>query len=320
MCRLWLCWIMVVAYGILAVGAAAQSVATRSGQKLPRAKPPTFDPGRVERVFFDDVFRRTVGERPRGKPSAPADSGAAPESDDAAAISPALDAWSGLISAATLEDEIKALKLEVDKVVTTPGAFAASGYKEARIHFSHLALLFDVIAHYDGDVRWKSDAVAARQAFARVAANLKAGGSVQVYNESRKSKQDLEDLVGGARLPAPADVQASEQVEVARVPLMQLLEQRLEANLKKWTASESEFHAHADQLQHEAQLTAVIGRALCRPGAEDSEESEYQTFARLLEQGATNVVAAVKRMDPAEARNAVADISRSCVDCHENYR
>ena len=201
--------------------------------------------------------------------------------------------------------------------MTTPGAFAGSGYKEARVHFSLLALLFDIIANYDGEVRWKSDAAAARDGFARAAANLKAGGSIQVYNEAKKRKQDLADLVGGSRLPDPANAEPGEQVWADRVPLMQLLEQRLEANLKKWTASEAEFRTQAEALRHESELTAVIGRALTRPGMEDSEESEYQTFAHLLEQGAINVAAAVTRKDPAAARNAMADVSRSCSDCHE---
>jgi hypothetical protein len=313
--------VVFVGWEILVVGATAQTSPAKA--RFPRAKPPVFDRRQVDRVFFDDVFRRTVGERLRKKPPAPsatADSGIPPKSGALATASATPGQWSTIISATTLEDEVKALKLAVDQVVTTPGAFAGSGYKEARVHFSLLALLFDIIANYDGEVRWKSDAAAARDGFARAAANLKAGGSIQVYNEAKKRKQDLADLVGGSRLPDPANAEPGEQVWADRVPLMQLLEQRLEANLKKWTASEAEFRTQAEALRHESELTAVIGRALTRPGMEDSEESEYQIFAHLLEQGAINVAAAVTRKDPAAARNAMADISRSCSDCHEDYR
>ena len=313
--------VVVVGCEVLVLGAAAQTSPAKA--RFPRAKPPVFDRRQVERVFFDDVFRRTVGERSRMKPPAPsatADSDAPPKSSDLATASATPGQWSTIISATTLEDEVKSLKLAVDQVVTTPSTFAGSGYKEARVHFSLLALLFDIIAHYDGEVRWKSDAAIARDGFARAAANLRAGGSIQVYNEAKKRKQDLAELVGGSRLPDPGNAEPGEQVWADRVPLMQLLEQRLEVDLKKWTASETEFRTHADALRHEAELTAVIGRTLTRPGMEDREESEYQTFSRLLEQGALNVAAAVSRKDPAAARTAAADVSRSCSDCHENYR
>ena len=57
--------------------------------------------------------------------------------------------------------------------------------------------MFGVIAEYDGDVRWKQQALGARDAFGKVAANCKVGTDAS-YNESKLRKADLEDLVGGA--------------------------------------------------------------------------------------------------------------------------
>jgi hypothetical protein len=274
----------------------------------------------VDRTFFEDVFSRTVGERPKVSAPAPVDpAGTPPAPLEASATKEPAAGRSSLISSTTLEDEVKSLKLDIDKIVTTPASFAGSGHKEARIRFAVLALLFDAIANQDGDVRWKNDAAAARMAFARVAANLKAGGSTQVYNEAKKRKQDLADLVSGARFPdAPAADNAP--LPVDRTPLMQILEQRFEANMKSWTASDTEFKTHVDQLVHEAELTALIGNVLARPGSEDADDAEYLKFARLLEQGAVAAVAAARQQDAAGARQAVTEISRSCTDCHENYR
>ena len=264
-----------------------------------RVLPPRFDPQRVDRTFFEDVFSRTVGERPKASPPTPVDPTKTPQvpAKEPTTEEPAVGR-SSLISATTLEDEVKSLKLDIDKIVTTPASFAGSGYKEARVRFAVLALLFDTIANQDSDVRWKNDAAAASMAFARVAANLKAGGSTQVYNEAKRRKQDLADLVSGARFPDPpaADIGP---LPVDRTPLMQILEQRLEANLKSWTASETEFKSHVDQLVHEAELTALIGNALARPGSEDADDAEYQEFARMLEQGAMAAVAAARQQDAA---------------------
>lgn len=286
-----------------------------------RAVPPKFDPQRVERTFFDDVFSRTVGERPKvaAAASAPTDPAPAPAVTNTGTPPSAKPGGSTKpISATTLEDEVKSLKLDIDRIVTTPASFAGSGHKEARVRFALLALLFETIAAQGDEVRWKNDAAAASTAFARVAANLKAGGSTQVYNEAKKRKQDLADLVSGARFPdSPA---TGELQPVDRVPLMQLLEQRFEANLKSWTASDAEFKSHVEQVVHEAELTALIGRVLARPGSEDADDADYQKFAQVLEQGAVAAVAAARQQDPEAARQAVTDISRSCTDCHENYR
>src|SRR5690606_23492973 len=63
-------------------------------------------------------------------------------------------AWSKLISPETLEDEVKAHKALVDESVNTPGPFKGGSNRDARVQFSTLAVLFAIIAEYDGRVRW----------------------------------------------------------------------------------------------------------------------------------------------------------------------
>src|SRR5205823_9188307 len=133
--------------------------------------------------FFADAFKEgLVGERP-------ADLGKAPDGAVGNALrgvpgtaSSALDSgsgaalgsgWSRLISAATIEDTIKSLKQQVDKEVMTLSDFKSGGNKLARRDYSLLAMLFAIASEYDGDVRWKKDAAATRDAFARSAANFK---------------------------------------------------------------------------------------------------------------------------------------------------
>ena len=264
---------------LFAAGAAGLLAQTAAAKKHRRAKLPDFRDESSSRIFFDDVFSRLVGQRPSrlaASPSATINADAKPVT---AAGSPAETAsWLRVISSTTLEDEVKSLKLDVDRVVTTPGDFAGRGHKVARVDFSLLSVLFAIIAEYDGDVRWKESAAAARYRFSRTAANLKAGGAIQVYNESKQRKQDLDDLIRGSRLPAAADDAAGWDGLVDRTPLMQLLESRFESNLKQWTASKAEFRANRDDVRHEAELTAALGRALVQPGMDDAEESEYRAL------------------------------------------
>ena len=136
----------------------------------------------------EDVLNtaKAVAASPGGTSSPPAGSAAADTS---------ASGWSAIVSSTAIEDEIKALKLIVDADVTTPSAYA-SGHKAGRRDFSMLAMLFAIAGEYDGEVRWKKDAPAARDLFARTAANSKVG-TQQAYNEAKLRKQELQDLVGG---------------------------------------------------------------------------------------------------------------------------
>src|SRR5205823_10891788 len=109
----------------------------------------------------------------------------------------AIGGWSGLISAATIEDAIKSLKQQVDKEVTTLSDFKGKGHKLARRDYSLLAMLFGIAAEYEGDVRWKKDAAVARDAFARSAANFKVATD-QAFNEAKARKEELTELVSGS--------------------------------------------------------------------------------------------------------------------------
>ena len=170
-------------------------------KKVRRAKPPTFDGSATNKVFFNDVFTEALqGERPAnfGQPAGPGPRqgvvGTDPGSGSDSGSGGGLHAWAKVISPSAIEDEIKAIKLTVDKDITTPTKFASSGFKKARKSFSMLAMLFAITAEYDGDVRWKKDAHNLRDVFARSAGNAKVG-TIQVYNEGRSfSDVELEVL------------------------------------------------------------------------------------------------------------------------------
>ena len=166
----------------------------------------------------------------------------------------------------------------------------------------------------------KKSAPIARDLFSRTAFNLKAGGSIQVYNESKQRKQDLDDLVRGSRLQGDVNEGVSWDVIVERSPLMQLLESRFESNLKSWTSNATEFQARSDEVQHEAEIAAAIGAVLLSEGMDDADDEEYREFATLLKQGGVKLTQAAKAKDQEAARQAMSELSRSCTDCHENYR
>lgn len=292
-----------------------------------RAAAPKFAPEETKNVFFENIFDGRVlnGDRPSNF-AAKAGGGGGPAAGGAGASGGAAEAgptgaWSKLLSAGSIEDEVKAIKLAVDKDVTTPTDFAGKGYKECRRHFSMLAVLFAIINEYDGDVRWKNDAASARDVFARTAANAKVGTS-QVYNEAKLRKGELEELLGGGGLPnkQAADPKTVWVQVCDRSPLMQRLEQAMEPRLAPWTANPAEFKAKKEEILKEAEIVAMIGEVLAKEGMNDADADDYKMFCETLKKGGRDVADAVKLDNADAARLAVGVISKSCDDCHNVYR
>ena len=300
---------------------------TKAKKTVRRAQPPK--PVHREELFFDDAFKEALsGPRPanlgQSTPAVAANTGGPTTSASPAgssAADPSGAGWSGVISAAALEDEIKSLKLLVDAEVTTPSDYAGKGYKVARRDFSVLAMLFAIAGENDGDVRWKKDAPAARDVFARTAANSKAG-SAQVFNEAKLRKQELQDLVGG-QSPyegKTAEVKATWGSVCDRPPLMQHLETMFEPRVKAAVSDEGNFKSNLEKLSHDAEILAAIGAVLAKEGMADADSDDYKVFCQTLRKSGREIVEACKNKNHAAASSAVSAIGKACKDCHENYR
>lgn len=320
MYRAFSCWRRpcMAALFMLAVALAVQA---QNRTPAKRAKPPTFDSA-TTRAFAPDLFAKLVGERPANPGAVQPPPGGQPSAVAAATDAPkAGSGWSNLITAATLEDEVKAIKLACAKNLTTPTDFAGKGHKEIRRDYTVLAVLFAIIAEYDGDVRWKKDAAVARDLFARTASNAKAGGNVNVYNESKKRFDELSDLLNGSSPPGAAEQQETDWAAVAdRAPLMQRLELAGDKNLSPWTSSDSSFAENVESILHEAEIVAALAETLTREGMQDADDETYAGFAERMKRQARNIVDAVRLNNADQARQAVGEISKACSECHESYR
>lgn len=325
----WSVWLATVSAFLPAWWVLAQTSISKGPAKPPRrAQPPA-----VLRsdAFFTDAFKEAlVGPRPGNLAAGPSSSssgsgagGSAPAVGPAASSGNAAtgSGWSQYISAATIEDTIKQLKQQIDRQITTPSDFAGKGHKLARRDFTLLAVLLAVTAEYDGEVRWKKDAAAARDAFGRSAANFKVG-TTQAFNEARARKDELAELIGGSSPFAGKEVEASPNWGqfAGRAPLMQYLEQVWEPRLKPALADKAKFTASLEQVLHDAELFAVIGEVLAKDGMPDADATEYRDFCHRLRDGARQIREAVlqKNYEPASAASAI--ITKACAECHENYR
>lgn len=309
---------------LLLVPALAVLAQTKGPKTVKRAQPPKLSSGN----FYTDAFKEgLVGERPSdlGKTAVAGTPGGGSTGGDSSSGSGtggvAGSGWDALISGTTIENEIKSIKLAVDQNVTTPSDFAGKGYKLARRDMSVLAMLFAIAAEYNGEVRWKADAPAARDVFARTAANSKVG-TQQVWQEAKLRKDELTDLIGGSSPYGGkgGEAKASWKDVCNRSPLMQHLENVWEPRLKPALNDKGQFTANADKVAHDAELFAAIGAVLAKEGMEDADGEEYVKFCNALRDGAKQIADAVKSKNYEQAAAGGAAIGKACTECHENYR
>jgi hypothetical protein len=286
-----------------------------------RVKFPEFkDEGRIKTIFFSKVLEKLAGARQIN--TAPTVGGVNTGSvgTDPATGGGMTGKWAALISAPTIEDEVKAIKLAVDSGVDKPSQFSGGGYQNARYQFSIAAAMFGIIAEFDGDVRWKAQSTGIRDVFARTAGNCKVG-STQAYNEARLRKADLQDLLGGATVDAKTNVEDFNWSLVAdRAPMMQRLEVAVDERLSPMTSSAQEFESNKETILHEAEIVAAISHILTRPQMEDGDDEDYAGYANQMKSGALELLDAIKLNDANRAASAVGVMTQSCTECHELYR
>ena len=291
----------------------------QGGKKAPRVAPPKFDKSQVEEYFLPDVFSKLVGERPNLQKLPQAATGGEGGGDEGGGVAP-VKGWAEAISSEAIENEVKAVKLSLDKNITTPTAFRGNGYKECRREFSVAAMMFGIITEYDGDVRFTENASGLRDALARTGRNLKVS-TPQAFQEAKQRRDDLQDTLGGATYQGKqGDPDLTWDQICDRSPLMQRLETASDKKVQPGTSSAAEFKKNKEMLAHEAQMIAAMAMVLTKEGMEDGDYDDYKEFCEQMKKGALDIVTAVKQDNYEAARTGAGIISKACSNCHDNYR
>jgi hypothetical protein len=299
-------------------GAATGSIAE---DKEPQGALPPKWPPEVLETFFPDARDQLQGERPDYAALAKREAGGTANAIGGSEAETAGGfRWSELVRPETLEDEIKRLNQQLTEGVATQTDFLGGGHRACRREFSWLAVLFAVVGEYDGRVRWHEAAPMYRDLFARAGFNCKAG-SDQSFQEARLRTQDLESIIRGDRIEGVEGPRSSAWPQVAdRSELMRRIETAHEDRLDKWLASPSEFRANLSEIRHESELLALLAEVISREGYEFWDEDEYGGYADQVRTNAMAIAGAATAEDFDRAREAAANISRACSDCHDGYR
>jgi hypothetical protein len=285
-----------------------------------RAPPPTKWDSRVTDVFFPDARKVLVGPRPAYTSGAKSD-GAGKEATGAQPTTGQTFAWSNLISADELQNEVKSLSAVLADAVKTQQGFLGGGSKKARQSLSQLAAVFAIVNEYDAEIRWKSQAAAARDLFAKAGYNSKAATEA-TFREAKSRSDDLATLLRGESITAPANVEPkNDWSKVSNLsPLMLRLEAAQRDRISAATSNTGEFKKNASQLAHESEIIAAFAEAISRPGMDNADDEKFRGFAKALEQSAVDLRQAVKNDNYESARAAAGTMAKTCTNCHAEFR
>jgi hypothetical protein len=279
-------------------------------------------------AYFDNVFKEAlIGNRPapltaaaiaKGKkPTSPTGESGATEGTTPKAGS---GVWSKIISAEDIQSELKLLSVAMNQQVTSPGKFKSGGNRDVRQTASMIAVMFGVIAEFDGDVKWKPVAAGARDSFAQCAQSSTTT-STAAYQQAKNRKEDLLQILNGGPFTPP--VKPGEDFEWASVVVISELMKRLESSyrekIKPWIADEQSYKKNFKELMHEAAVLAVISEVLKKESMENAENDDYIEFCDSLRAGALSILNSASVKDYSLANKGSGMISQSCDNCHSEY-
>jgi hypothetical protein len=279
-----------------------------------RAAPPPFTDADRE-PFFPDAREALVGKRPTA--SAPNNVAGSAESGDAKGDP---FRWSEIIDAEALDTEVKRVAARLAAPLASPAAFKSEGHIACRAEFAWLAALFAVIEDYDGEVRWQRDAGALRAAFAHAAANARVA-SDQSYAEAARHRDELADVIRGARLGGDASPPLEKWSAVAdRKLLMQRMQRALQDGVNPRLANDREFSSASADVRQEAQVLSLLAELIRREEYKFWDDETFRDYAQQLGDAAEELSQAAADGNYESARTAVGRASQSCTACHDGYR
>jgi hypothetical protein len=272
--------------------------------------------------FFVDAREQLVGERPAKRSAGMATNPPAGQGREAAndAETDRAAPWSQVISGDALAAEVKRIAAALRDPLANPAKFKSGGYKACRSAFNELAVLFAVIAEYDGDVRWQEDAPALRDALARAARNCKTGTD-QTFAEGAELQTQLDDLIRGERLggqPAPRPERWSDLAD--RPLLMARMETALQEGISPALSNARDFSRQAVDVQQQAEVLAMLAAIIDREEFEYWDDENFQKHSSALGAASRALTRAAVEANYEAARAAAGAASQSCSACHEGYR
>jgi hypothetical protein len=211
--------------------------------------------------------------------------------------------------AAAAEEIVKSL----EPTVASPQAFK-QGEEEVEHKAYVIALVANAVADAEGEARWKSAAVAVRDAALDLA-------KTKNQANAAKTVKAIQDLMNGGGAAASGKPMPFLQV-ASLTHVMKEVNERNRA-LTKNTRS-TQFARKKDDVARDAQMLALLG-AIARADTKSAEDAkkpqaDFEKFADDLVHHSKTLASAAKKADASAVSESYKAVKKACADCHLIYR
>ncbi len=191
---------------------------------------------------------------------------------------------------------------------------AKLGDEDAARKGSILALLANAVAEAEGEAKWKSNALAVRDAAIALSKGAKSQATVD------KQVREIKGLIQGGK---GAEGKPMKYLEIASLEHVMKEVNDISRPMTK-NLRGTLFAKNKDQVARDAQVWAVLAAVACTDTKSavtaKKPQADFEKYADEFFNSAKGLAAAAKKGDQSAASEAHKAVRKACADCHAVYR
>jgi hypothetical protein len=240
-------------------------------------------------------------------------------SGEPAAAEPGADSWAGLISMATIDEEVKSIRNFMTENVQSVGTFNSSMLMIPP-KAAALGALSEVVKEHSETVSWKDDAKYIRDLSKKInSAPLQRGAKDQKrVQELFEAISDTLNRSRPAGLEEPPETDSFAEVSEMRLLMMRM--EDAEKKMKTEAGTESAMGSKKELILHEASMMAVMAKIVSTPGYGYGDDAKFTGYAGDVVNASLAIKAAAEANDFAAYESALTKIATTCSNCHSDYK
>lgn len=254
-----------------------------------------------------------------------AETTAAPASDspkpatETATVPAGEDSWASLITAATIDEEVKSIRNFLNENVHSVGTFNSSMLMIPP-KAAALGAIAVIVMEHPESVSWKDDAK-----YIRDLAKKMNSSALQRGAKDQKRIEELYDAVDATLSRSrPADLEEPPEsdsfAEVAEMRLLMMRMEEAEKRLKTEAGNESTMGEKKAMVAHEASMMAVMAKIVAMPPYGYGDDPKFTGYANEVLKASQDIKTAAESGDFAGYESALTRVSTTCSNCHSDFK
>lgn len=229
------------------------------------------------------------------------------------------DSWAALITAATIDEEVKSIRNFLNENVHSVGTFNSSMLMIPP-KAAALGAIAGIVMEHPESVPWKDDAK-----YVRDLAKKMNSSALQRGAKDQKRIEELYDAVdatlsrskpAGLEEPPESDSFA----EVAEMRLLMMRMEEAEKRLKTEAGTEGAMGEKKSMVAHEASMMAVMAKIVALPAYGYGDDAKFTGYAKEVLKASQDIKTAAESGDFAGYESALTRVSTTCSNCHSDFK